>query len=48
MYRFWRDSGFVVGGLIAGVVADAAGVGPAIGLVAAITALSGLAVLATP
>ncbi len=44
IYRFWRDSGFVVGGLIAGVVADLAGNGVAIGLVAAVTAGSGLVV----
>ena len=48
VYRFWRDAGFVAGALLAGLVADAAGAGPAIALVAAITALSGLAVLATP
>ena len=48
VYRFWRDMGFVAGALLAGLVADAAGAGPAIALVAAITALSGLAVLATP
>jgi hypothetical protein len=40
--------GFVAGALLAGLVADAAGAGPAIVLVAAITALSGLVVLATP
>ena len=48
VYRFWRDMGFVAGALLAGMVADAAGAGPAIVLVAALTALSGLAVLATP
>jgi MFS family permease len=48
VYRFWRDMGFVAGALLAGLVADAAGAGPAIALVAALTALSGLAVLATP
>ena len=47
IYRFWRDSGFVVGGLIAGVVADLAGNGMAIGLVAALTAGSGLVVART-
>ena len=30
VYRFWRDFGFVVGALLAGFVADAAGSGPAI------------------
>jgi MFS family permease len=48
VYRFWRDLGFVAGALLAGLVADAAGAGPAIALVAVLTALSGLAVLATP
>ena len=42
VYRFWRDSGYVVGALIAGVVADALGFGGAIGVVAGLTALSGL------
>jgi MFS family permease len=42
VYRFWRDSGYVFGGLIAGIVADALGYGGAITLVAALTAASGL------
>ena len=42
VYRFWRDMGYVAGGLIAGVVADALGFGGAIGVVAALTAASGL------
>jgi MFS family permease len=41
-YRFWRDMGYVVGGLLAGTVADAIGFGGAIATVATITALSGL------
>jgi MFS family permease len=45
VYRFWRDSGYVAGGLIAGLAADALGYGGAIGLVAALTAASGLWVL---
>ncbi len=45
IYRFWRDSGYVVGGLIAGGVADAFGYGGAIALVASLTAASGLWVL---
>jgi MFS family permease len=45
VYRFWRDSGYVFGGLIAGGVADALGYGGAIALVAALTAASGLWVL---
>ena len=46
VYRFWRDAGYVVGGLIAGVVADALGYGGAIAVVGAVTAVSGLWVLA--
>jgi MFS family permease len=45
VYRFWRDSGYVLGGLIAGATADALGYGGAIGLVAGLTAASGLWVL---
>ena len=45
VYRFWRDSGYVFGGLIAGGVADALGYGGAITFVAALTAASGLWVL---
>jgi hypothetical protein len=48
VYRFWSDMGFVAGALLAGLVADAAGAGVAIALVAAFTALGGLAVLVTP
>jgi MFS family permease len=42
VYRFWRDMGYVVGGLVAGVLADAIDFSAAIGMVAALTALSGL------
>ena len=45
VYRFWRDSGYVAGALIAGTVADALGYGGAIALVAGLTAASGLWVL---
>jgi hypothetical protein len=45
VYRFWRDSGYVVGGLLAGATADALGYGGAIAIVAALTAASGLWVL---
>ena len=48
VYRFWRDAGFALGGLLAGVVADAAGASTAIAVVAALTAASGLFVAATP
>jgi MFS family permease len=47
VYRFWRDMGLVAGALLAGGVADAAGAGAAISLVAALTAASGLWVGAT-
>jgi MFS family permease len=46
IYRFWRDIGFVVGALAAGFGADALGSGPTIAAVAALTAASGLAVVA--
>ncbi|HET7722020.1 MAG TPA: MFS transporter [Acidimicrobiales bacterium] len=44
VYRLWRDGGFAVGALLAGVVADALGVHAAVWTVAALTALSGLVV----
>ena len=47
IYRFWRDTGFVAGGLAAGIVADLAGNGGAIALVAALTTASGIWVAAT-
>ena len=46
VYRFWRDMGYVVGGLLAGLLADAIAFSGAIGVVAALTALSGLWVAA--
>jgi len=42
VYRFWRDMGYVAGGLIAGVLADSLGFGGAIAVVAGLTAASGL------
>ena len=45
VYRFWRDSGYVAGALIAGAVADALGYAGAIALVAGLTGASGLWVL---
>src|SRR5207249_8400921 len=47
VYRFWRDFGFVIGALIAGIGADVTSAGTAIVIVAAITAASGLFVGAT-
>jgi MFS family permease len=44
IYRLWRDGGFAVGALLAGIVADALGVRTAVWTVAVLTALSGLVV----
>jgi len=44
IYRFWRDSGYAAGAMIAGVIADAAGFPAAIITVACLTGLSGLVV----
>jgi MFS family permease len=41
VYRFWRDMGYVAGGLVAGLAADAIDFSGAIALVAALTAASG-------
>ncbi len=45
VYRLWRDLGFAIGALVAGVIADALGMPSAIAAVAALTAASGLIVL---
>ncbi len=42
VYRFWRDSGYAVGGVMAGTIADAFGMREAIWAVAVLTGLSGL------
>ena len=42
VYRFWRDSGFIVGALLAGAFADLFGFGVAIQFVAGLTVASGL------
>ncbi|MFD9302797.1 MFS transporter [Streptomyces sp. NPDC060048] len=42
VYRLWRDGGFAVGALLAGVLADAYGLTTAIYAIAALTAASGL------
>ena len=47
VYRFWRDVGFVLGALVAGIGADATSARTAIGVVAALTAASGLLVAGT-
>ena len=46
VYRLWRDAGFAVGALLAGVVADLAGLEAAVWVVAVLTAASGLLVAA--
>jgi len=42
VYRLWRDLGYAIGALLAGIVADAFGVAAAIWMIAAITFASGL------
>jgi len=42
VYRLWRDSGYAAGALIAGITADLIGLRGAVGVVAALTAASGL------
>ena len=44
VYRLWRDGGFAVGALLAGLVADLLGVRAAVWTVAALTAASGAVV----
>ena len=44
IYRLWRDLGYAVGAIVAGVLADAFGMSTAIIAVAALTAVSGLSV----
>jgi MFS family permease len=44
VYRLWRDGGFAVGALAAGLLADAFGIPVAVWVIAALTAASGLIV----
>jgi MFS family permease len=44
VYRFWRDLGYAVGALCAGIIADTLGISWAIGSVGAMTFLSGAVV----
>jgi MFS family permease len=44
VYRFWRDSGYAVGALLAGALADLFGMAWSIGVVALLTFVSGLLV----
>jgi MFS family permease len=46
VYRLWRDSGYAVGALLAGALADRFGMAWAVGAVAALTFASGLLVVA--
>jgi MFS family permease len=46
VYRLWRDGGYALGALLAGVIADLLGVPWAIGAIAALTFASGIVVLA--
>nr|BFE80600.1 hypothetical protein GCM10020093_032010 [Planobispora longispora] len=46
VYRLWRDGGFAVGALLAGIIADLWGLEAAVWTVAALTAASGLVVAA--
>lgn len=45
VYRLWRDLGFAVGAIVVGILADRAGMPFAVGVVALLTAASGLVVL---
>jgi MFS family permease len=45
IYRLWRDAGFAVGALFAGIVADLVSIEAAIYAVAALTAASGIVVI---
>lgn len=44
VYRLWRDLGYAVGALLAGVIADAMGIPIAIAVIGALTFLSGVVV----
>jgi MFS family permease len=44
VYRLWRDLGYAIGAVIAGVLADALGLSTAIAAAAAITFVSGVVV----
>jgi MFS family permease len=46
VYRFWRDLGYAIGALVAGITADAIGLSGAMWLVACITMVSGVVVAA--
>lgn len=44
VYRLWRDSGYAIGGLLAGILADLLSIPFAIGVVGTLTLLSGIIV----
>ena len=44
VYRLWRDSGYAIGALLAGVLADLFGIFWAIGVIGGVTFLSGVVV----
>jgi MFS family permease len=44
VYRFWRDLGYAIGALSAGIIADILGFSWAIGIIAALTFISGVVV----
>jgi len=44
VYRLWRDSGYAIGALLAGILADLFGVPWAIGVIGVLTFLSGVVV----
>jgi MFS family permease len=47
VYRFWRDLGYAIGALAAGLIADRFGLAAAISAIAALTFLSGVVVAFT-
>ena len=47
VYRFWRDSEFIIGALLAGIFADLFGFRPAIRLIGALTVGSGILAMVT-
>jgi len=47
VYRLWRDGGYALGAVLAGLTADALGVRWAIGTIGTLTVFSGLLALAT-
>jgi fucose permease len=42
IFRFWRDSGYVMGALLAGLLADQLGMLAALLIIASITAIAGI------